>query len=160
MSVIKPLPTVSRRPWPLWVGLLLVTLIMLAVAWQRQQPPAPEQSVDLKWQRLLRFEDRPGGDIAIIDAKNRQEVARLQGEHGFARGALRTLARERLRRDLGPELPFELSAYADGKLVLRDPATGERIHLEAFGPSNVAVFAQLQRIGLTAQSSSSPGVSP
>jgi putative photosynthetic complex assembly protein len=161
MSIAKPMPTVSRRPWPLWMGLLLVTLIMLAVAWQRQQPPVAEQSVELKWQRLLRFEDRPGGDIAIIDAKNRQEVARLQGEHGFARGALRTLARERMRRELGPELPFELSAYVDGKLVLRDPATGERIHLEAFGASNVAVFAQLHHIGLTAQSSSSsPGASP
>ena len=124
MSIIKPVPTVSRRPWPLWMGLLLVTLIMLAVAWQRQQPPAPEQSVDLKWQRLLRFEDRPGGDIAIIDEKSRQEVARLQGEHGFARGALRTLARERMRRDLGPELPFELSAFVDGKAHAPRPGSG------------------------------------
>jgi putative photosynthetic complex assembly protein len=80
---------------------------------------------DLRWQRLLRFEDRPGGDIGVIDAATQKEVALLQGEHGFARGALRTLARERLRRNLGPQTPFELSAYVDGKLVLRDPATGD-----------------------------------
>ena len=112
---------------------------------------------ELKWQRLLRFEDRPGGDIAVIDANNQREVALLQGEHGFARGALRTLARERLRRELGSQTPFELSAYVDGKLVLRDPATGERIHLESFGAGNAAVFAQLHRVGLP---SSSQGVKP
>jgi len=157
MSIVKPMPTVRRRPWPLWLGLALVVLIMVAVAWQRQQPVQPEAMGELKWQRLLRFEDRPGGDIAVIDASNQQEVALLQGEHGFARGALRTLARERLRRELGPQTPFELSAYVDGKLVLRDPATGERIHLESFGAGNAAVFAQLHRVGLP---SSSQGVKP
>ena len=157
MSIVKPMPTVRRRPWPLWLSLALVVLIMVAVAWQRQQPVQPEAMGELKWQRLLRFEDRPGGDIAVIDANNQQEVALLQGEHGFARGALRTLARERLRRELGPQTPFELSAYVDGKLVLRDPATGERIHLESFGAGNAAVFAQLHRVGLP---SSSQGVKP
>jgi len=157
MSIVKPMPTVRRRPWPLWLGLALVVLIMVAVAWQRQQPVQPEPMGELKWQRLLRFEDRPGGDIAVIDANNQREVALLQGEHGFARGALRTLARERLRRELGSQTPFELSAYVDGKLVLRDPATGERIHLESFGAGNAAVFAQLHRVGLP---SSSQGVKP
>ena len=33
MSVVKPMPTVRRRPWPLWLGLALVVLIMAAVAW-------------------------------------------------------------------------------------------------------------------------------
>ncbi len=108
MSIVKPMPTVRRRPWPLWLGLALVVLIMVAVAWQRQQPVQPKPMGELKWQRLLRFEDRPGGDIAVIDANNQREVALLQGEHGFARGALRTLARERLRRELGSQTPFEL----------------------------------------------------
>lgn len=148
MSIVKPMPTARRRPWPLWLGLTLVALIIVAVAWQRQQPVQAESMGELKWQRLLRFEDRPSGDIAVIDANNQREVALLRGEHGFARGALRTLARERLRRELGPQTPFELSAYVDGKLVLRDPATGERIHLESFGAGNAAVFAQLHRVGL------------
>lgn len=156
MSIVKPVPTVRRQPWPLWMGLLLLGITVLLVAWQRQQPMPPEPAADLRWQRLLRFEDRPNGDIAIIDAQIGAEVARLKGEQGFARGALRTLARERMRRNLGPQLPFELSAHRDGKLVLRDPATGERIHLEAFGASNTAVFAQLQTAGLN-PSTFSPG---
>ena len=157
MAVVKPLPTVSRRPWLLWVALGFLSITVLAVAWYRHQAPQDVSLGPLKWQRMLRFEDRAEGDIAVVDAAQGREVARLRGEHGFARGALRTLARERMRRGLGPEVPFELSGYADGKLVLRDPATGERIHLEAFGHSNAAVFAQLQDIGLSA---SSQGVQP
>ena len=159
MSIVKPMPTVRHRPWPLWLGLALVALIMVAVAWQRQQPVQAAPMGELKWQLLLSFEDRPGGDIGVINATTQKELALLQGEHGFARGALRTLARERLRRNLGPQTPFELSAYVDGKLVLRDPATGERVHLESFGAANAAVFAQLHRVGLP-PSSSHQGVKP
>lgn len=158
MAIVKPLPTVRRKPWLLWLAVLLLAATMLAVAWYRHQEPAAESLGPIKWQRMLRFEDRPEGDIAVVDAQLGREVARLRGEQGFARGALRTLARERLRRGFGPELAFELSAYADGKLVLRDPVTGERIHLQAFGQSNVAVFAQLQDLGLS--SSLSTGVRP
>jgi putative photosynthetic complex assembly protein len=157
MAVVKPLPTVRRRPWLLWLALGFLSLTILSVAWYRHQEPQVLELGPVRWQRLLRFEDRPEGDIAVVDAAHGREVARLRGEQGFARGALRTLARERMRRGLGPDVPFELSGYADGKLVLRDPATGERIHLEAFGHSNAAVFAQLQDIGL---SSSSQGVQP
>lgn len=160
MAVVKPLPTVRRRSWLLWVALGVLTLTLLTVGWYRQQSPPSEALGALKWQRLLQFQDRPNGDIAVVDARSGQEVARLRGEQGFARGALRTLARERMRRELGPEMPFELSAYVDGKLVLSDPATGQRIHLEAFGASNAAVFAQLQDIGLSSSSSLSAGAQP
>jgi putative photosynthetic complex assembly protein len=157
MSIVKPVPTVQRQPWLVWMALLMVALIVAGVAWQRQQPAPQESLGQLRWQLSLRFEDRPNGDVAVIDASKQTEIALLQGEHGFARGALRTLARERMRRDLGPQTPFELSAYQDGKLVLRDPATGERIHLESFGAGNAAVFAQLHRVGLPP---SSQGVKP
>ena len=36
-----------------------------------------------------------------------------------------------------------LTARADGRLTLVDPATSERVDLESFGPTNAAVFAQL-----------------
>lgn len=93
--------------------------------------------------RLLRFEDRPDGSIAVIDASNGRTLERLSGEQGFMRGALRALTRERRMRELGPQQPFELAARADGRLTLADPATGARIDLEAFGPTNAGVFARL-----------------
>jgi len=93
--------------------------------------------------RSLRFEDRADGSVAIIDAKSGQEVERVQGEAGFLRGALRALARERRKRELGPEAAFELVGRADGRMTLVDPATGERIDLDSFGPTNAGSFVRL-----------------
>lgn len=93
--------------------------------------------------RALRFEDRPDGSVAVIDHVRGTELDRVQGEAGFLRGSLRALARERQRRGLGPQEPFQLTARADGRLTLSDPATGERVDLESFGPTNAAVYARL-----------------
>jgi hypothetical protein len=43
---------------------------------------------------------------------------------------------------------MQLLGRADGRLTLLDPSTQQRIDLEAFGPSNVAVFAGLQKTSL------------
>jgi putative photosynthetic complex assembly protein len=130
------------------LALAVSTLAM--VGWQRVAGGPPAEVTDITWQRALHFEDRPNGDVAVVDAQDRHEIARFQGEQGFLRGALRTLARERLRRGLGPTEPFVLSGHASGRLTLSDPVTGTRIALESFGPSNVAVFAPLRDAGRTA----------
>jgi putative photosynthetic complex assembly protein len=122
-------------------ALLLATLIAVAVVrlsgMDIRTPDSPVFAA-----RELRFDDRPDGSIVVLDAQG-QPVRTFTGEAGFVRGVLRALARERMRRGFGPEQPFELTAHTDGRLVLRDPLTGERIGLEAFGASNAAVFAQL-----------------
>jgi putative photosynthetic complex assembly protein len=93
--------------------------------------------------RLLRFDDLPDGRIAVIDAASGARVDTVEGESGFVRGTLRGLARERKRQGLGPERPFELIGRADGRLTLRDPATGRIVDLESFGPTNAGVFARM-----------------
>jgi len=93
--------------------------------------------------RMLRFEDGPDGSVAVIDAASGRTLDQLRGEQGFVRGALRALTRERRMREIGPQPPFELAARADGRLTLTDPATGARIDLESFGPTNAGVFARL-----------------
>ncbi len=92
--------------------------------------------------RELRFEDRPDGSVVVIDATTKSVIHTMTGENGFFRGALRGLARERRRAGLGSEQPFQLIGRADGRLTLVDPATGQRIDLESFGPTNAAVFAR------------------
>lgn len=140
--------TAKGMPWPVWAMAALALLSLAVVGWQRLAAgPAPDDSAQVTWQRALHFEDRPNGDVAVLDARERAEVARFSGEQGFLRGALRALARERLRRGLGPAEPFVLSGHADGRMNLSDPATGTRIPLESFGPSNVAVFAPLRDAG-------------
>jgi putative photosynthetic complex assembly protein len=93
--------------------------------------------------RTLRFEDRPDGSIAVIDHLSGREIRNIQGEAGFLRGALRAMARERRKHDIGADPAFVLIGRADGRLTLSDPATGERIDLESFGPTNAGTFARL-----------------
>jgi putative photosynthetic complex assembly protein len=66
----------------------------------------------------------------------------VHGEQGFLRGTLRGMARERRRNGLDDTAALSLLARADGRLTLVDPATGRRIDLESFGPTNAAVFAR------------------
>ncbi|MCU0956623.1 MAG: putative photosynthetic complex assembly protein PuhC [Hydrogenophaga sp.] len=155
----RPPPAV---PWPVWPLAALVLGSLLLVTWhqveQRQAPLA--QAMPVSWERSLRFVDRPNGDIAVLDASGGSEpIAVFSGEQGFLRGSLRALARERLRRGQGPEAPFLLQGHPDGRVTLSDPSSGERIHLESFGPTNVAVYSQLRTASPSA-AIISRGVSP
>lgn len=141
-----PAPSLAAgRPWLGWTLCLVVAATLGLVLWQPLVGPAAEDAPPVRWQRSLHFEDRANGDIGVVDAGSGQEVARFSGEQGFVRGALRALVRERVRRGLGPEQPFALIGHTDGRLTLHDPATGTRIALESFGPSNAAVFARLRQ---------------
>jgi putative photosynthetic complex assembly protein len=121
---------------------MLATLILVAMVRYSgvdiRYADSPSQQV-----RLLRFADMDNGDIGVFNAQDGSELARFSGEQGFMRGALRAMARERKRRDIGPMVPFELHARTDGRLTLIDPATHMRLDLESFGPTNAGLFAQL-----------------
>jgi putative photosynthetic complex assembly protein len=92
--------------------------------------------------RLLRFEDRRDGSVGVIDAATSRDVAVAKpGTNGFLRGALRGLMRERRRAGILQAEPFKLERFATGQIVLTDMATGDVIALNAFGPTNAAVFA-------------------
>jgi putative photosynthetic complex assembly protein len=94
--------------------------------------------------RDLRFADRSDGAVVITEAGSDRVVdVAPPGTNGFLRSTLRGLARDRKRRDLGAEAAFRLTRWADGRLSLEDEATGRRIDLGAFGPTNAGVFAHL-----------------
>ena len=131
-------------PLAAMASLVLVTLVAvagvrLAGISAQQQPDASTVSL-----RQLRFEDRSDGGIAVRDATTGAVLDTVApGTNGFLRSTMRGLVRERKRQHLGPDLPFELHARADGRLTLIDPGTQRRIDLESFGATNMAVFAQL-----------------
>jgi putative photosynthetic complex assembly protein len=128
-----------------WIFVGFLSSIFLVVALLRGQGmEIPQDHNPVSWQRTLRFEDRPNGDVAVMDGQSTVEITRYAGEQGFVRGILRTLSRERMRRGIGSGPTFELIGHTDGRLTLLDPATGQRINLESFGPTNMASFAKLQ----------------
>lgn len=138
-------PQVFPRLPLLAVGAVIAGAIGLAAmgpaAGGRSAPPAGAVVAE----RTLRFEDRADGAVVVREGMRPDagEVAVFEGEQGFLRGALRGLARLRKMDGLDGTAPFRLVAWADGRLTLTDAATGQRIDLEAFGPTNAAVFARL-----------------
>lgn len=127
--------------WALWTAALLLVFALGSVALVRITGNGPDQlAAATLSERLLRFEDRAGGGVAVIDGETGKLLTIMTGEQGFFRGALRALARDRTARKIGSEQPFKLISRTDGRLTLFDPVTGQRIDLESFGPSNVGVF--------------------
>jgi putative photosynthetic complex assembly protein len=98
-------------------------------------------------ERILRFEDGPKGSVLVYDATRNptdagaRPIAVETGQNGFLRGTLRGFDRTRHLSGVAEDSPFELTAYANGRLTLVDPATNRHTDLEAFGPTNMAVFA-------------------
>jgi putative photosynthetic complex assembly protein len=125
-------------------GLVAMTLglILTARVTGFGESMVPDQEVVAM--RELRFEDRSSGAIAVYSEPDSRLITEVEpGTNGFMRGTLRALVRERRQRGIGDNVPFRLSRAADGSLMLGDPATGRRIVLGAFGPTNEAVFASL-----------------
>jgi len=93
--------------------------------------------------RELRFVDRDDGAVVVDDVRSNRTIAVLMpGTNGFVRGVMRSFARERRRENDGPEPPFLLTRWNDGRLTIEDSATHEQIELISFGPTNLAAFAQ------------------
>jgi putative photosynthetic complex assembly protein len=109
------------------------------------------QTVDLSARRTavitrpLIFRDAPGGAIAVYDQGASEPFSVLPREgNTFMASALRLMGQNReLRTKAGPEAPFALTLWSDGKLSLSDTATGDTLELAAYGPTNAKTFAQL-----------------
>ena len=136
---------------------LLLVLCAVLVARLTGFEPAQPQLAELVESRLLGFRDLPGGRIEVYDAASEEFITRIDaGEGSFLRGVMRSLVRQRRGTTISADAPFRLDRYADGRLIVRDPQTGEAIDLIAFGPSNVAAFAVLLPPG----SDKTPSVAP
>lgn len=128
--------------WVLWTVGSLLLFSLVSVGLVRITGNGPDQlAAAVLDERLLRFEDRSNGGVAVIDGSTGKLLTTMTGEQGFLRGAVRALARERTSRKMGSEQPFQLISRTDGRLTLFDPATGQRIDLDSFGPTNAGIFA-------------------
>ena len=135
-------PASLRGPF---VGLMLLLGLTMAgaVSAPLWRTPGHAPDVPVALARDLLFEDRDDGAVTVRDAAGAFVAVLPPGTNGFVRGALRGLARERRREEAGASAPFHLSEYADGRVILEDPATGRLVDLRAFGATNAAAFARL-----------------
>jgi putative photosynthetic complex assembly protein len=129
------------------MGLAILAVVGLTIAPMPSARP-PEAAASPRNERSFVASDRADGAVVLTDATSGREVLVVApGEDGFMRGTLRGLARDRRLRDLGPEAPFRLSSWSDGRLTLDDTATGRRLDLLAFGQTQADAFARLLPIG-------------
>lgn len=92
----------------------------------------------------LSFVDRDDGSILVREEPRGDAIATIAPEtNGFLRSTLRGLVRERRRAGVDSPVPFTLSSRRDGAIEIADPATGRRVELTAFGPTNSGAFAAL-----------------
>ena len=137
--------TDSFPRWPLFGAIALVFITMGSVAVARLSGVSAHVNVRTEAPiatRMLQFEDRKDGSVGIIDAVSKTDIAvALPGTNGFLRGTLRGLMRSRKTREVSFREPFRLERYANGQMVLVDIIADHAISLNAFGPTNVAVFA-------------------
>jgi putative photosynthetic complex assembly protein len=136
--------TFPRGPLYAIGAILALTVIAVSVVRVGDLGTSFVSTAAAQQERALRFEDRADGSIAVTDADSGDLVETVApGTNGFLRGALRGLARERKRIGVGAEPPFMLTARADGRLTLDDPATKRQVDLKSFGQTNALVFEQL-----------------
>jgi putative photosynthetic complex assembly protein len=96
--------------------------------------------------RSVVFEPREDGTLAVHVTRPDGKAQRIDlpsSSEGFIATMAKSLARERRRFDVTPALPYQLSKFENGALMLKDPVIGTEVRLEAFGPTNVGVFAAL-----------------
>ena len=107
--------------------------------------PAPVVSASPEVSRDLRFFDRADGAVVVKPAKGGAPIIVAPGTGGFLRGVVRGLARDRKARGIDAGPVFRLTEWSDGKLTLEDTATGQRLDLNGFGPTNREAFAVILR---------------
>jgi putative photosynthetic complex assembly protein len=135
---------VPARMIALLGGLILLSLVLAATARltgvgaTRIAEPVGGIHVD------LRFEDLPGGGIRVVDvAAVLPPQVIPPASDGFVRVALRSLARERPAVGASADTPFRLGRLDNGRLWLRDLATGRLLYLDAYGADNAKSFGKL-----------------
>jgi putative photosynthetic complex assembly protein len=92
----------------------------------------------------VRFADASDGGILVYDGATGTLAGHVPpGGDGFLRGALRAMARGRMLAQVGPERPFVLTRWSDGRLTLDDSVTRMHVAVSAFGPTQVASFERV-----------------
>lgn len=140
----------ARRPsfprLPLYSAFALIAFAIAAIAFGertgigtvRTETGTPVDMIDLT------LSQEPGDRVVVKEAASGRVIADFgPGEGGFIRGSIRGLARMRMVAEAEADAPYRLIKWNSGALTFSDTATGQRIHLNAFGPDQVAAFEKL-----------------
>lgn len=123
------------------VAALAVVLVSTAVMTGAKVAPLPIG--EIVESRDLFFRDASRGRIAVYDGETRRIITRFEkGEGAFVRQSMRALNHTRRVSNLDMGRAYQLTRTDKGIMLLSDPATGERIKLNAFGRVAIDSFTR------------------
>jgi putative photosynthetic complex assembly protein len=133
-------PGYRRIAWPPVLAATLVAVVGVVIMTPGKSVPTGATVAA----RSFRIDQQGDGAISMRDARTGAVIGVLQTNgDGFMRGVLHSIALRREKAHMSQETPLELTATANGRLLLSDPRTDTMIDLEAFGSANEASFAKL-----------------
>ena len=136
----SPYPTI-----PLTAAASLIVIALVATAWVSLSGNRPSTYVtdNVVASVDLLFVDQEDGSLQVIDAASGDSLHTLPPDaDGFLRSTLRGMARARRAAGKDEGAAYAIKQTADGRLLLVDTVTDQRVDLWAFGPTNAAAFAR------------------
>ncbi len=124
------------------LGLVLVVLglVTYAVLSERQHV-AQTFTAPVEESRLIRINEGAQRTATVHAMDGTLLAQSAQGASGFIAVVQNSLSFERKRHGVTGNPPVTLVRFADGRLGLRDEATGWKIHLTGFGQDNTRAWA-------------------
>jgi putative photosynthetic complex assembly protein len=121
---------------------LVVVIGVMRVAGFKPDATLPLDVAPAEQSRVLRFDDGSDGSVTVRDAKTGAIIDTFYtGEGAFVRSTVRALVNDRRRKGVTSPGDFRLEIREGAKVYLIDETTQRVLALNAFGPSNSAVFA-------------------
>ncbi len=147
MSDTKVQTSASKPVLFICAGVVAI-VAMVGVARLSGFDPTQSNEVTVVESRDVLFLDTAKGGVSVIDNESGNQLRELApGTNGFLRATLRGLAKHRMTKGFGQDVPFRVARTSTGMTQLTDLATGRTITLDAFGQTNTQVFARLLSTG-------------
>jgi putative photosynthetic complex assembly protein len=126
------------------MGLLALSALGLAsysVLTDRPHEGVPAATGEVLRERTLILQGNSAQAVTVLDANG--VVLADMAHGGFVTVVQNAVSTARRRQEVDQALPVRLVEYANHRLVLEDPATGQSYELYAFGSDNKAAFERL-----------------
>ncbi len=126
------------------LGLVLITLALVGYAVATDRPhEAQVHTAAVVKSMLIEIKDGPDGGTRITDMEGNLLSDTSRKASGFLSVVQNALAFERKQHGITENPPVHLIRFADGRIGLRDDATGWKINLIGFGQDNARVWREI-----------------
>ncbi|MEO0387858.1 MAG: photosynthetic complex assembly protein PuhC [Pseudomonadota bacterium] len=125
-------------------GLVLCSLLIVvfAVATGREPVARPHTAAEVQ-SRMIEIKARPDGGTVVSAMDGTILFDRPSNDRGFITVVRNALSFERKTHGIAGNPPVYLIRFADGRIGLRDDATGWKINLIGFGQDNARHWNEL-----------------